>query len=42
MVAFEKGRIEFDKDLLDISKAAIAMDVEVGMSLGEAVKSSKS
>lgn len=40
MVAFEKGRIEFDKDLLDVSKAAIAMDVEVGMSLGKAVKPS--
>lgn len=42
VVAFEKGRIEFDKDLLDVSKAAIAMDVEVGMSLGKAVKPSNS
>lgn len=40
VVAFEKGRIEFDKDLLDVSKVAIAMDVEVGMSLGKAVKPS--
>ncbi|GAM34112.1 hypothetical protein TCE0_015f01481 [Talaromyces pinophilus] len=40
VVAFEKARIEFDKDLLDVSKAAIAMDVEVGMSLGKAVKPS--
>lgn len=42
IVAFHKGRIEFDKDLLDVSKAAIAMDVEVGMSLGKAVKVSNS
>lgn len=40
VVTFEKGRIEFDKDLLDVSKAATAMDVEVGMCLGKAAKPS--
>jgi hypothetical protein len=38
--AFEKGRIEFDKDLLDVDKAAITIDVEDGMSLGKALKPS--
>lgn len=33
---FEKGRIDFDKDLLDISKAAITMNVEFEMSLVKA------
>ncbi|OQD68788.1 hypothetical protein PENDEC_c031G01567 [Penicillium decumbens] len=36
IVAFQKGRILFDEDLLSLSKEAIAMDVEVGMSLGRA------
>ena len=31
--------LDFEKDLLDVSKAAIAMDVEVGMCLGKAAKS---
>jgi len=39
IVAFQKGRIQFDEDLLSVSKRAIAMDVEVGMSLGQATKS---
>jgi len=37
IVAFEKDRILFDKDLLDVSQQRIMMDVEVGMSLGTAV-----
>ncbi|EON62738.1 phosphatidylserine decarboxylase [Coniosporium apollinis CBS 100218] len=37
IVAFQKGRIQFDEDLLSVSRRAIAMDVEVGMSLGRAV-----
>jgi len=36
IVAFEKGRILFDKDLLDLSKNRIQVSVEVGMSLGTA------
>lgn len=36
IVAFEEGRIQFDDDLLEYSKQAIAIDVEVGMSLGRA------
>ncbi|EHY59974.1 hypothetical protein HRR83_006337 [Exophiala dermatitidis] len=36
IVAFEKGRIEFDKDLLELSRQKIMVDVEVGMSLGAA------
>ncbi|EXJ92976.1 phosphatidylserine decarboxylase [Capronia epimyces CBS 606.96] len=36
IVAFEAGRIEFDADLLEVSRRPIMMDVEVGMSLGEA------
>ncbi|KAL2421531.1 Phosphatidylserine decarboxylase proenzyme 3 [Exophiala dermatitidis] len=36
IVAFEKGRIEFDKDLLELSRQKIMVDVEVGMSLGTA------
>jgi phosphatidylserine decarboxylase len=39
IVAFQKGRIRFDQDLLDVSKHTIAMDVEVGMTLGQAKKS---
>ncbi|KAL4955416.1 phosphatidylserine decarboxylase-domain-containing protein [Aspergillus filifer] len=38
IVAFQKGRIEFDEDLLKPSKHAVAVDVEVGMSLGRATK----
>ncbi|KAL3495073.1 phosphatidylserine decarboxylase-domain-containing protein [Aspergillus germanicus] len=37
IVAFQKGRIQFDEDLIGPSKKAIAVDVEVGMSLGRAV-----
>jgi phosphatidylserine decarboxylase len=36
IVAFEEGRIRFDEDLLSVSKRAIMMDVEVGMSMGKA------
>lgn len=35
IVAFEKSRIYFDDNLLRFSAEAIALDVEVGMSLGE-------
>lgn len=38
IVAFEKHRIQFDDDLLRFSAEAIAVDVEVGMSLGRATK----
>lgn len=38
IVAFEAGRIEFDHDLLDISKRRIMTVVEVGMSFGQAKK----
>ena len=34
IVAFQQGRIQFDEDILKASKNAIAVDVEVGMSLG--------
>jgi hypothetical protein len=34
-VAFEKGRMRFDGDLSMMSKKAVAVDVEVRMSLGE-------
>lgn len=37
IVAFEKGRISFDEDLLSISRQRIMVDVEVGMSLGKAL-----
>jgi len=36
IVAFEKGRIRFDSDLLEVSRRQVMMDVEVGMSLGTA------
>ncbi|RYO74372.1 hypothetical protein DL764_010897 [Monosporascus ibericus] len=36
IVAFEKGRIKFDQDLLDLSRQKIQVSVEVGMSLGSA------
>jgi phosphatidylserine decarboxylase len=38
IVAFEKDRIQFDEDLLSVSRQLVMMDVEVGMSLGEATK----
>lgn len=38
IVAFERGRIQFDEDLLSVSRRRIMMDVEVGMSLGTALK----
>lgn len=34
IVAFQKARVEFDQDLLDLSKQRIQVAVEVGMSLG--------
>ncbi|EAS37137.3 phosphatidylserine decarboxylase [Coccidioides immitis RS] len=34
IVAFEKGRIEFDDDLATMSRRQIMVDVEVGMSMG--------
>ncbi|RYP51415.1 hypothetical protein DL769_010818 [Monosporascus sp. CRB-8-3] len=37
IVAFQKGRIKFDQDLLDRSRQKIQVSVEVGMSLGSAV-----
>ncbi|KAH8743434.1 phosphatidylserine decarboxylase proenzyme [Diaporthe sp. PMI_573] len=36
IVAFQKARVEFDQDLLDLSKQRIQVAVEVGMSLGHA------
>ena len=39
VVVFQKGSIIFDDDLLEVSKQAIAMNVEVGMRLGKAMKS---
>ncbi|GAB1314830.1 hypothetical protein MFIFM68171_05040 [Madurella fahalii] len=36
IVAFQKGRIQFDQDLLDHSKQRVQVAVEVGMSLGHA------
>lgn len=36
IVAFEKDRIQFDEDLLSVSRKRIMVDVEVGMSLGTA------
>lgn len=36
IVAFEKGRIRVDEDLLSVSQQRIMVDVEVGMSLGTA------
>jgi len=38
IVAFTKGTITFDKDLLEYSKKQIQVAVEVGMSLGRAVR----
>lgn len=39
IVAFQRDKIQFDEDLIRPSKHAVAVDVEVGMSLGRAVKS---
>lgn len=36
IVAFQEGKIEFDQDLLELSKRQIQVAVEVGMSLGRA------
>ncbi|KAK4233644.1 phosphatidylserine decarboxylase proenzyme 2 [Achaetomium macrosporum] len=36
IVAFGKGKIEFDQDLVELSKQRIQVAVEVGMSLGRA------
>ncbi|OTA63315.1 putative phosphatidylserine decarboxylase [Hypoxylon sp. EC38] len=36
IVAFQKGAIKFDQDLLDLSRQKIQVSVEVGMSLGKA------
>ncbi|KAI1463813.1 putative phosphatidylserine decarboxylase [Daldinia caldariorum] len=36
IVAFQKGAIKFDQDLLDLSRQKIQVSVEVGMSLGRA------
>jgi phosphatidylserine decarboxylase len=38
LVAFEKGRIQFDEDLESLSCQQIMTDVEVGESLGQASK----
>jgi phosphatidylserine decarboxylase len=40
VVAFEKGRIQFDEDLEKLSNQQIMVDVEVGMSLGQATNPS--
>jgi phosphatidylserine decarboxylase len=40
IVAFQEGRINFDEDLLSISRQKVMVDVEVGMSLGKAVNKS--
>ncbi|KAH8755380.1 phosphatidylserine decarboxylase-domain-containing protein [Diaporthe sp. PMI_573] len=36
IVAFQKARVEFDQDLLDLSKQRIQVAVKVGISLGHA------
>lgn len=36
ILAFEKGRIEFDEDLLKMSEQNIMVDVKMGMSMGRA------
>lgn len=38
IVAFERDRIEFDEDLLVMSRKLVQVDVEVGMSLGRATR----
>lgn len=39
IVAFKKGRITFDQDLLEMSRKKLQVAVEVGMSLGRATAS---
>jgi len=39
IVAFQKGRIRFDDDLLEFSRKRVQVAVEVGMSLGKATDS---
>lgn len=34
LVVFEAGRIQFDEDLIKASEQAIAVNVEIGMSMG--------
>jgi phosphatidylserine decarboxylase len=36
VVAFEQGRIQFDEDLLSVSRRQVMMAVDVGMSMGRA------
>lgn len=38
IVAFQGGHITFDKDLIELSEQQIQVSVEVGMSLGQALK----
>ncbi|KAK5992533.1 Phosphatidylserine decarboxylase proenzyme 2 [Cladobotryum mycophilum] len=38
VVAFQRGRIKFDHDLVDLSRRQIQTSVEVGMSLGSSVE----
>jgi phosphatidylserine decarboxylase len=38
IVAFQRGRIQFDNDLLRFSKQRIQVAVNIGMSLGKARK----
>jgi phosphatidylserine decarboxylase len=38
IVAFVKDRIQFDEDLLSVSRQLVMMDVEMGMSLGKATR----
>lgn len=35
---FDRGRIEFDEDLTSTSRRAVAVKVEVGMSLGRSTE----
>lgn len=42
IVAFQKGRLVFDQDIIEMSKKKIQVAVEVGMSLGSATSSSPS
>lgn len=36
IVAFRKGRLEFDRDLIDLSRQKVQISVEVGMRIGRA------
>lgn len=38
LVLFQEGRMRFDEDLVELSRSKVEIDVEVGMSLGEALK----